>query len=436
VANRLSPAEERFMVVRRQSAADGGIPPPPFQVSGVHLKHIGVRFAPGVVDRLLPNDLEPADGQSGLITVYSVASGNGIAGFTVFFAALAVKGYDAPDGSPGHYIASGHYSGDGGTFMRRFYNLNVTEGESRQYSEGDLKVGVGTVGGFDVLKVALRPLAADQQRAAGFRNYLGRYPGGGTCVFPIAFSGVVNPAEPVSVEIDARAPELDRLARPTHLTFAFECTDLSLTYGLPQRIDAASRLSENAARTALINGFAHSGRAAIVVSEAGEVGVASSSARALLGDGLSISMGRLSATRGEDQTALATLIAAAARDRQSHHNPIAVRRKSGQPLIIDAVPIGDGLIGRNAVLLLLNDPDHPAGGGSGLSLQLLGLTPAEARIAELVGSGLSPKETAREVDNSEGTVRTSLARIYGKLGINRQAELARLVTRLEIGAAS
>jgi DNA-binding CsgD family transcriptional regulator len=145
-------------------------------------------------------------------------------------------------------------------------------------------------------------------------------------------------------------------------------------------------------------------------------------------------MGRVCATHREDQRALEALLAAA--DTARPHSPISVRRLSGQPLIVDAVPIGDGLTGRKAILLLLNDPAYPARGSAGLSLQLLGLTPAEARIAELVGSGLSPRETAGEVDNSEGTVRTSLARVYQKLGINRQAELARLVTRLELGGAT
>lgn len=433
MAKRLSATEERFLDVRRQGQADDGLPPPPYQVRGVHLKHIGVRFAPGVCRQLLPEQLDPVDEESGLVSVYSTTSGDGIDGFSVFFTAIAVKGYDAPDGSPAHYIATGHYSGDGATFMRRHYNLNVVEGRSRQFGDADLAIGVGTVNDADVIEMSMRPIPAEPLRAAGIRNYLGRYPGGGVCVFPIAFSGFIYGAEPVSIKIADDAPELLRLLEPQELTFALECSDMSFTYGLPQRIDDSDNLHLRAAQAELINSFAHSGRAALVVSINGEIAVSSDSARGILGDGLTVSRGRVSATHRDDEKSLQQLIAATARNDGAPNTPIALRRVSGQPLIVDAVAIGSGLTGRNSVLLLLNDPAHSADGSVGLSLQLLGLTPAEARIAEFVGSGLSPRETAKTVANSEGTVRTSLSRIYQKLGITRQAELARLVTRLEIG---
>lgn len=427
----LSPAEERFMVVRRQGEGDGGVPPPPYQVGGVHLKHVGIRFAPGVARRLLPPELDPVDSESGLISVYSTASGSGIGAFSSFFAAVAVKGFDAPDGSPAHYIAAGHYSGVGNAFMRRHYNTNVTEGSSRQFAEGELSFGVGSADDTELLRIVLRPAPGDTMPAAGVRNYLGRHPESGTCVFPIAFSGHIASAEPVSVEISDLAPEITRLARPAELVFAFECTGLSLTYGLPQRIESGG-LDIRASQAALLDGFAHGGRAAIIVSPTGEVNVISDSARRLLGDGLGIAAGRLVATHRDDQRSLEALLADTAGHPGMQRSPISVQRHSGHPLILDAVPIGDTLTGRPALLLLLNDPAYESTGTSGLSLQLLGLTPAEARIAELVGSGLSPRETAGAVDNSEGTVRTSLSRIYSKLGINRQAELARLVSRLEM----
>lgn len=112
--------------------------------------------------------------------------------------------------------------------------------------------------------------------------------------------------------------------------------------------------------------------------------------------------------------------------------PIAVARPSGRkPLILQIMRLN----ARNsadgpAAMLIVTDPQR--GTRDPLrSLQLLGLTPAEARIAALVGSGLSPREAGEMAGNTEGTVRNMLKQVYDKLDIGRQSELARLVTRLE-----
>ena len=52
------------------------------------------------------------------------------------------------------------------------------------------------------------------------------------------------------------------------------------------------------------------------------------------------------------------------------------------------------------------------------------LTPAEQRVAELVGRGLSNKEVAAELVVTVRTVESNLTRIYRKLGVRSRAELA------------
>ncbi|MGH3111985.1 MAG: LuxR C-terminal-related transcriptional regulator, partial [Gaiellaceae bacterium] len=52
------------------------------------------------------------------------------------------------------------------------------------------------------------------------------------------------------------------------------------------------------------------------------------------------------------------------------------------------------------------------------------LTPAEQRIAELVGQGRSNKEVAAELVVTVRTVESNLTRIYRKLGVRSRAELA------------
>ena len=57
------------------------------------------------------------------------------------------------------------------------------------------------------------------------------------------------------------------------------------------------------------------------------------------------------------------------------------------------------------------------------------LTPAEARVADLVARGLSNKEVAAALVVSPKTVEAHLGRTYRKLGIRRRAELSALMAK-------
>lgn len=58
---------------------------------------------------------------------------------------------------------------------------------------------------------------------------------------------------------------------------------------------------------------------------------------------------------------------------------------------------------------------------------LFDLTPAEARVARLIAAGRSVDEIARASSTSELTVRTQLRAIFSKTGVQRQAQLVRLL---------
>ena len=53
-----------------------------------------------------------------------------------------------------------------------------------------------------------------------------------------------------------------------------------------------------------------------------------------------------------------------------------------------------------------------------------GLTPTEARVAELVAAGRSNKEVADALFVTVRTVEANLTRVYAKLGIRSRTELA------------
>lgn len=120
--------------------------------------------------------------------------------------------------------------------------------------------------------------------------------------------------------------------------------------------------------------------------------------------------------------------------------PILVgRRKSGRPLAVYVLPITDhGLhnaaaqfLTHTRAIVLVIDPRAGAPADPALVRDLLGLTLGEARVAALVGSGLTPRAAAQRLGIAEGTARDVLIkRAFAKSGISRQSELTALLTRL------
>ena len=62
--------------------------------------------------------------------------------------------------------------------------------------------------------------------------------------------------------------------------------------------------------------------------------------------------------------------------------------------------------------------------------RLFGLTRAEARVANSLVQGLSPKDIAAASGVALGTVRTQLKSVFAKTRSRRQAELVRLLITL------
>ena len=412
---------------------DDYLPPPPYQVSDVYMNFVGVRFDRDAVRKLLPPQLVPVEGHTGTICVYSAGFGWGIAPYSACFAAIEVVGYDLPDGSAAFYMAAGYFSGRAGIVMSRDYNRNFEIGGSRHFYDQGEAIGIGGPDGLDALTIRTRPSGQRPPITAGIHHYLGKNGAGGTNLYAVAYTGELWDAQPISIDVAALASERLRLARPIELIWAFDCRNAALTFSPPRPIsDPRDALAVELTKASLLSAFSRIGRAAVLVGQDGEISVMNSDAEALMGDGVRVLNGRLTATRPQDQSALIDAIVAATKQETNQFNldPIAIERSDGRTLIVQPMPIDIDVMGRPSALLLLNDPASAPSASPLPALQLLGLTPAEARIAELVGSGLSPREAAEKLDNSEGTVRTSLTRIYQKLDINRQSELARIVARL------
>ena len=83
-------------------------------------------------------------------------------------------------------------------------------------------------------------------------------------------------------------------------------------------------------------------------------------------------------------------------------------------------------------LVLLVDPETPGGLTPGLLADMLGLSPAEARLALLLASGKTVKDFAAIQGCTWNTARSHLTNLLGKTGCRRQVELVGLLQALRV----
>jgi DNA-binding CsgD family transcriptional regulator len=67
-------------------------------------------------------------------------------------------------------------------------------------------------------------------------------------------------------------------------------------------------------------------------------------------------------------------------------------------------------------------------------MQFYRLTPAETHVAQMLAAGFGTVGTSRHLAVSENTVKTHAKRIYEKMGLKGQGELAQLFGRLAVSA--
>jgi DNA-binding CsgD family transcriptional regulator len=146
---------------------------------------------------------------------------------------------------------------------------------------------------------------------------------------------------------------------------------------------------------------------------------------------------RMAASRAPFETAMAQTLRAEARDLLAEPRPILVEpTATGRRFVIYLLPITAGALSANhflthtrAIVLAIEqksaEPADPA-----VVRDILGLTLGEARVASLVGSGLAPRMAAERLGIAEETARNVLKRVFEKLNVSRQSELAALLGRL------
>ena len=136
--------------------------------------------------------------------------------------------------------------------------------------------------------------------------------------------------------------------------------------------------------------------------------------------------------------ALQTAVAVAARnevDLGRRGIGIPLRRADGTPCVAHVLPLWAGQIlpgltqRATAAVFVAPAASPPRMPADALAL-LYDLTPAEARIFELIAGGQAPSDIAVLLGIAPSTVKTHLLRVFDKTGCSRQAEIVKLAASM------
>ena len=104
--------------------------------------------------------------------------------------------------------------------------------------------------------------------------------------------------------------------------------------------------------------------------------------------------------------------------------------------MIHVLPLGEGLSPAGAAAALFVAPAvHPSPPPLAAVAALFDLTPAEARVLELIGAGQGNAEIAAALGVAVATVRTHVLHLFDKTRTHRQAELAALLASFALTLA-
>jgi DNA-binding CsgD family transcriptional regulator len=174
----------------------------------------------------------------------------------------------------------------------------------------------------------------------------------------------------------------------------------------------------------------------ILFGAKGEIVLMNSSALAFVAekDGLLVTRGRLGAERPAESSLLEKrIVQAASASSGGSLRPggiVMISRRSRTPFQIQLSPIpNSGVLAPKPItaVAFVSDPSQQKRPPRELLQALYSLTPAECRVALLLGDGHAPRQIANMVGVTDNTVRSQIKSIFSKTGVKRQGELIRLL---------
>ena len=109
---------------------------------------------------------------------------------------------------------------------------------------------------------------------------------------------------------------------------------------------------------------------------------------------------------------------------------VRLRARGGRECLVVCAPVGGPDHGQSGLRLTVMDPVEPP--DLSAVAGLYGLTPAETRLAEALLAHGSLDGAMKKLNVTRNTVRSQMTAIFRKTSTFRQAELVRLLTRLEV----
>jgi DNA-binding CsgD family transcriptional regulator/PAS domain-containing protein len=180
-----------------------------------------------------------------------------------------------------------------------------------------------------------------------------------------------------------------------------------------------------------------------VLDEEKRVMFTNAAAEKFVGRGLLVTEQRLAAALGPERDVLDTAISSMMRAgpgdlSEPPPRPILVRhRDAKRPLTIYVLPARSSVdagvrhfLARARAFVLVIGSQHDQPPAPAVVRDLLGLTLGEARVAALVATGRRPAQTAEQLGITEETARTVLKRVFAKVGVSSQSQLAALLAKL------
>lgn len=220
----------------------------------------------------------------------------------------------------------------------------------------------------------------------------------------------------------------------------FSAQQIQLAQNLANRFVALAALSsalEHHAVVGMVNALDLMRQPSVVLDNMGFVLFTNAAAEALLDNDIRITSGRLALRDKSANVAFSMLLdrlRAGGDVAALATKPIVVQREeSRSSLLIRVLPLasaGQRPVFGDLVILAITElapkppPDYV------IVAQAFGLTRAEARLASLLASGMSPDAAAKQLGVAPGTVRGQLKAVFAKTGTHRQSELAALLARL------
>lgn len=155
------------------------------------------------------------------------------------------------------------------------------------------------------------------------------------------------------------------------------------------------------------------------------------------GDPIREQQGRLALREELLHGALAAAASAQSLNLGRSGSGIPARRRNGSPVLLHVLPLNDGrirpgMVARaTAAVFVAPSPASFNLPAEAISL-LFDLTPAEARVMELIADGRDIIDAANVLGVAQSTVKTHLLRVYQKTGTRRQKDLATLARGISV----